>query len=361
MNTGIPLGEKTVYAANKYIREKSANKDEYIQEVGLYMASTSGVEVYINPDSDEIEQVKLVAQPLEPLETGYHTVRFAEPVKLTGDKFVIKVKYTNQEGAYIPMEVNYKTFGLVGTSDFFDKATAEDGECFISKDGLQWNDVNRTVINSGGEQYSLTNSSTCIKAFTTYQEKASDGNAGEVPNISKKAVEKIALNQTNLEIQKGDTLNLVVTFSPSDATNKNLKWETSDEKIATVSKTGVITAVSEGTVTITAISEDGDKTASCTITVKARTNTVNDIYKDSDNMQYNNMNGNSSNSNNNNSNSGNSNIGSSNIRAYNMSSKDATTANKIIPYAGNNLLFIIAIILLIIIGGIIFFKIKTCY
>lgn len=354
MNTGIPLGEKTVYVANKYIREKVTNKDEYIQEVGLYIASTSGVEVYINPDSDEIEQAKLVAQPLEPLETGYHTVRFAEPVKLTGDKFVIKVKYTNQEGAYIPMEVNYKTFGLVGTSDFFDKATAKDGECFISKDGLQWNDVNRTVINSGGAQYSLTNSSTCIKAFTTYQEKASDDNSGKVPTISKKAVEKITLNQTNLQVQQGDTLNLVVTFSPSDATNKNLKWKTSDEKIATVSETGVITAVAEGTVTITAISEDGNKTASCTFTVKARTNTVNDIYNDSDNMQYNSMNGNSSNKN-----SNNSNIGSSNIRTYNMSNKDATTADKIIPYAGNNLLFIIVIILLTIIGCIIFFKIKS--
>ena len=368
MNTGIPLGGQTAYVANKYTREKVTNQEEYIQEVGLYIASTSGVEVFINPDSDEIEKAKLVAQPLEALETGYHTVKFAEPVKLTGDKFVIKVKYTNQEGAYIPMEVNYKTFGLAGTSDFFDKATAKDEECYISKDGLQWEDVNKTVLHSGGKQYSLANSSTCIKAFTTYQTKASEDESEKKPDVSKKAVEKITLNQTSLEVQKGDQFNLVVTFSPSDATNKNLKWKTSDEKIATVTATGVITAISEGKVIITAISEDGNKTASCVVTVKAKTNTENDIYKDSNEIKYDNNSSSNQNNNNSNNNSNNSNYnnannkgnsGNINIQTYHASSQDSTIANKIIPFAGNSFFVIIAMILIMIVGGIAFFKMKV--
>ncbi len=366
MNTGIPLGGSNVYVANKYTREKIDNQDEYIQEVGLYIASTSGVEVYINPSSDEIEQAKLVAKPLEALETGYHTVKFAEPVKLTGDKFVIKVKYTNQEGAYIPMEVNYKTFGLAGTSDFFDKATAKDEECFISKDGSKWDDVNKTIIHSGGKQYSLNNSSTCIKAFTTYAAKATEDETGKKPSNSKKSVEKIALNKTNLELQEGDTLNLVVTFSPSDATNKNVKWKTSDEKIATVSATGVITAISEGKVTITATSEDGNKVASCTIIVKAKTNTDDDIYKDGNEIKYDNNSSSNQNSNNNSNNrsnynnaNNNGNRGNTNIQTYHTSSQDTTIANKIIPFAGNGFFMIVAMILVMIVGGIAFFRIKV--
>lgn len=174
MNIGIPLDTESVYAANKYTRENTTNQEEYIQEVGLYIANTSGVEVYINPDGDEIEKAKLVAEPQEALETGYHTIKLATPLKLTSDKFVVKVKYTNQEGAYIPMEVNYKDFGLKNISDFFDTATANDGECFISNDNSDWKDVNSVTINSGGTQYSLKNSSTCIKVFTTNQAKTTE-------------------------------------------------------------------------------------------------------------------------------------------------------------------------------------------
>lgn len=362
MNAGLPLGGETVYAANKYTREKVDNKEEYIQEVGLYITSTSGVEVYINPDNDEIEKAKIVAQPLEALEAGYHTVKLAQPIKLTGDKFVIKVKYTNQDGAYLPMEINYKTFGLTGTSDFFDKATAKDGECYISKDGIQWDDVNKTVMKSGTEQHKLANSSTCIKAFTTYQAKASGNENEKTPSNTKKSVENITLNKTNIDVQKGDKFNLVVTFSPSDATNKNIKWKTSDEKIVTVSETGIITAISEGTVKITATSEDGNKIASCTVNVKAKTNEDNDIYKDNQELKTNSGN----NTGNNSSSSNNSDRADkittdSNVRTYQASttSKDATTATKIIPYAGNNIWMIIAIILLTIIGGIIVFRVKT--
>lgn len=244
------------------------------------------------------------------------------------------------------MEVNYKTFGLAGTSDFFDTATAKDGECYISKDGLQWEDVNKTVLVSAGKQYSLTNSSTCIKAFTTYQTKALEEENEKKPDVSKKAVEKVALNRTSLEVQKGDQFNLVVTFSPSDATNKNLKWKTSDEKIATVTETGVITAISEGKVTITTIAEDGNKTASCMVTVKAKTNTDNDIYKDSNEMEYDNNS------------SSNYNEANNKVQTYHISSQDATTANKRIPFAGNGFFMIVAIILVVIVGSIAFFRIN---
>lgn len=339
MNMGVPLGGENIYAANKYTRQKIDDKDEYIQEIGLYIINTSGVEVYMNSASDDINNTKLVAKPLEALESGYHTIKFAEPIKLTGDKFAIKVKYTNQEGAYVPMEVNYKNFGLEGTNAFFNKATANDGECFVSKDGSEWHDVNKTVINSGGKQYSLTNSSTCIKAFTTYQTKEASK-----PN---KLVERIELNKSSIEIKKGDKFNLTVSFYPTDATNKKIKWKTSDEKIASVSDTGIITAHSEGSVTITATTEDGNKTASCTITVKENLHQDDDIiYKDNDTL---------------NNSSKNKEISIKNYSPNNNSAinKDNSLSNKLIPYAGNSVIMIVAIIIVSITGIIIFIKMRA--
>ena len=59
-------------------------------------------------------------------------------------------------------------------------------------------------------------------------------------------------------------------MEPSDATNKNVTWSTSDASIATVTD-GVVTAVAPGTATITVTTEDGNKTATCAVTVTAAT------------------------------------------------------------------------------------------
>ncbi len=92
-------------------------------------------------------------------------------------------------------------------------------------------------------------------------------------------VEKITLDKTEKTIQVGDITNLIVSFTPSNATNKNIKWESSDTNVATITKTGIITAVSEGKTTIKAISGDGNKEATCELTVVKKTNTDDDIYK----------------------------------------------------------------------------------
>ena len=68
--------------------------------------------------------------------------------------------------------------------------------------------------------------------------------------------------------KEGETLQLTAAVKPSYADNKNLTWKSSDEKIATVDKNGKVTAVANGTVTITATSADGKHTATATITVK---------------------------------------------------------------------------------------------
>ena len=61
------------------------------------------------------------------------------------------------------------------------------------------------------------------------------------------------------EVEKGDTVQLSATVLPEDATDKGITWVSSDDKIATVSKTGLITGVAEGKVTISAIASNGVK------------------------------------------------------------------------------------------------------
>ena len=60
---------------------------------------------------------------------------------------------------------------------------------------------------------------------------------------------------------------LVTTVLPEDADNKAVKWSSSDPNVATVDATGIVTARNIGTATITATTVDGNKTATCVVTV----------------------------------------------------------------------------------------------
>ncbi len=65
----------------------------------------------------------------------------------------------------------------------------------------------------------------------------------------------------------GETLQLKATVLPSDATDKTVKWTSSDSSVAKVSSGGTVTAVKSGVALITATTADGKKTASCSVTV----------------------------------------------------------------------------------------------
>lgn len=78
----------------------------------------------------------------------------------------------------------------------------------------------------------------------------------------------VTLNQTELPLGVGSSSTLTATVAPDNATNKAVTWSTSDEAVATVAD-GVVTAVAEGTATITATTVDGGFTASCAVTVTA--------------------------------------------------------------------------------------------
>ena len=79
----------------------------------------------------------------------------------------------------------------------------------------------------------------------------------------------VTLDKTELSLMEGNSETLKATVQPADATNQNVIWSSDNTGVATVGSTdGKVTAVAEGTATITAI-VDGLYTATCTVTVKA--------------------------------------------------------------------------------------------
>lgn len=77
----------------------------------------------------------------------------------------------------------------------------------------------------------------------------------------------IKLDPKYMVLEEGETDMLVATVTPSDADNKNVTWSSSDESIATVDQNGKVTALKKGTAIIKVTTEDGEKTATCTVIV----------------------------------------------------------------------------------------------
>ena len=85
--------------------------------------------------------------------------------------------------------------------------------------------------------------------------------------IVPRALNGITLGEATLSLRYKGTAKLNVIFNPADATNKKITWASSDPTVVAVDANGKVTAVSNGTATITATSEEGGHTAACTVTV----------------------------------------------------------------------------------------------
>lgn len=306
----------TLYAANVFDR-KDITKNEYINEVSVYVTNTSNVSIYINEENDDKTKIKLVAEA-GILESGYHTVKLSTPIKLTGSKFVVAAKY-GSDFIRLPLEFNYLSNG--STSNYWDVATSKEGQSFVSTNTEKWQDL--TTI--------LKDSNVCVKAFTKYIEE---------PNVP---VESISLNKTTAELTVGESTNLSVIFNPTNATNQKVVWKSSDDTIATVSQTGVIKSLKEGQVTISATSEDGNKVASCKISVQAKKTNVDDKYYQNIIISTNNIN-----------------VDNNVVPTpINNNLNDTTVAKTSIPQTGNSITAIVFISIIIIAGIIIYVRYRS--
>lgn len=77
----------------------------------------------------------------------------------------------------------------------------------------------------------------------------------------------VKLNTTGIKVYETKTRQLTATVTPSDATNKNVTWKSSDRNIATVNSKGLVTAKKPGTAYITCTTNNGGYVAKCKVVV----------------------------------------------------------------------------------------------
>lgn len=122
------------------------------------------------------------------------------------------------------------------------------------------------VMNGEGTAFVEGNAETSVDPFEVYLRPKSESGAS-IPVEMVVPVEGISLPFSSASVEIGKSTSLSVTFSPADATNRNLIWSCSDNTVLSVSETGVVTGLKTGTAVVTVRSEDGGFVATCTITV----------------------------------------------------------------------------------------------
>lgn len=131
---------------------------------------------------------------------------------------------------------------------------------------LIWSSDNEAVatVDARGKVTALKSGKAYIKVVSVDNPNSTDSCLIDVIN----PIEDIKLNAQNLSLNVGDEKQLKVSFTPTDADNKEVLWTSSDEEVATVSKEGIIIGQKAGTATITVTAaENEDIKDECEVTI----------------------------------------------------------------------------------------------
>lgn len=165
--------------------------------------------------------------------------------------------------------VSVKGITLNKTSKTISKGSSYQLKAVITPDNasnkkVTWKSGNTSVaiVDSTGKVTAVGNGTANITAETQ------DGKYTAVCKIKVQTkVTGVSLNRTSKSLYIGKTYALSATVSPSKATNKNVRWKSSDKSVATVSSKGVVTAKKAGTAIISCVTEDGSYVANCKVKV----------------------------------------------------------------------------------------------
>ena len=139
---------------------------------------------------------------------------------------------------------------------------------------ITWTSSNEGVAKVDGGKVTAVSIGTA-----TITAKAGDKTTTCKVTIEKRvvAVTSVTLDKTRITLIEGDTQTLTATVKPDDATDKTVTWTSSNEGVVKVDG-GKVTAVAQGTATITA--KAGDKTATCAVTVEKKVIPVTSVTLD---------------------------------------------------------------------------------
>lgn len=137
---------------------------------------------------------------------------------------------------------------------------------------VTWTSSNTKVarVNQNGTVTGVGKGTAIITCTSTDGRKIKSTCRVAVTNVV--AVKRVKLSKTSATLTSGKTLTLKTTVTPTNASNKAVTWKSSNPWVASVSRTGKVTAGYSGTAIITCTAKDGSgKKATCKITVYSNT------------------------------------------------------------------------------------------
>lgn len=194
-----------------------------------------------------------------------------EITTLKGGTAVIKV--TTEDGGFAAecslTVIQLPTGVYLTKTELSLKVTEEETlEVLVEPEGaqfeLKWTSSDETIatVDPAGKVTALKAGVVIIKVETDDEEYFAECEVTVIQPVT-----GISLNKTELQLEQGQSEVLIATITPEDASDKTVKWESSDENIAVVDQEGIVTALSKGNTTITVTSEDRGLTAVCDVEV----------------------------------------------------------------------------------------------
>ena len=243
-------------ATNKSVTWKSDNTEAATVENGVVTAVGEGKAniTVTTVDGNKTATCEITVLPEEP----EPEVINVENVTLNSQNEELKIGDTVTLVATITPS-NATNKNVTWSSDNTNVATVNNGVVRAVGEGS----ANITVTTVDGNK-----TATCMITVLPEEEPEPEPEPTPEPDPEPEVinVESVALNSQNEELKIGETITLVATVMPSNATNKNVVWSSDNTNVATVNN-GVVTAVGEGSANITVTTVDGNKTAVCKITV----------------------------------------------------------------------------------------------
>ena len=228
---------------------------------------------YIDSNGDEISSSKTLITSKSESQTGKeYTIEMPATNNVAGVK-VTHAKETGFNvrifGASLSIADDSKTLTSIDLDIENAKTEFDVGDTF-EYDGLivtanYDDDTSETVTPTSVSTPDLTTAGT-KEVTVTYTENEVTKTATYDITVSV-APTSVSISPDGGTIDVGDTLQLTATVLPANAPDKSVTWSSSDEDVATISDSGLVTGISEGTATIYATTIN-DKMASCTITVQ---------------------------------------------------------------------------------------------
>ena len=153
---------------------------------------------------------------------------------------------------------------------------------------LEWKSADESVaiVDQNGVVTGVDAGADGRQTVITVTSKDSGVSASCVVRVTKDVV-GVELDCNYKRIEAGREFQLTAVITPADATNKNVIWTSSDEKVATVDATGKVKAVSKGEAIITVTTEQNGYTATCKVVVRPAGSSDNEGFETEDGFEWN--------------------------------------------------------------------------